>query len=202
MNYGTVVDTFKISPYRVWMKLAGNHTVEDVYSYISDKQIELKEDNSVEKSIQELQYNYLLQITNGLFTLSFMLALVLCTIGFLIYWISSIVKRQLLFGVYRAMGISQKEINSMLVNEHIFSTLLSVLSGTGVGVVASALFIKLFTIIFLPQKHNIPIKFVYNMGDYTKLAVIILGMIIICMICLRRIVKKMDISKSLKLGED
>ena len=67
----------------------------------------------------------------------------------------------------------------MLVNEHIFSTLLSVLSGTGVGVVASALFIKLFTIIFLPQKHNIPIKFVYNMGDYTKLAIIILGMIII-----------------------
>lgn len=202
MNYATVVDTFKISPYEVWMDLAEDKTYDDVYSYLDESGVEFKYRSSYQERVEELQYNYLLQITNGLFTLSFVIALVLCTIGFLIYWISSISKRQLLFGVYRAMGLSVEEINGMLINEHIFSTFMSVLSGAGVGVLASALFTKIFAIIFLPKKHNIDIKIIYNTADYVKLGTIIVLMIAICLLCLRNLVKKMDISKSLKLGED
>lgn len=201
-NYATCVETFKIFPYEVWLKLNKKASIQDVYQYIEDAQLQCKYVKSIVEEKEQLKKDYILQITNGLFTLSFIIAIILCAIGFLIYWISSISQRQLLFGIYRAMGLSVGEINGMLANEHFFSTFLSVLSGAGVGTLASILFTKLFALIYLPKRHNVDIYIEYLLVDYVKLGIVIFVMIFVCLAFLRELVKRMDISKSLKLGED
>ena len=45
----------------------------------------------------------MVQITNGMYTLGFLISLILCFVGFFIYWLRSIRQRQELFGIYRAM---------------------------------------------------------------------------------------------------
>lgn len=90
----------------------------------------------------------------------------------------------------------------MLTNEHIFSTLLSVLSGGICGVVATVLFVKLFGIIYLPEKSNLAIYIYYQLGDVVKLFAVILVMILVCMLILRKLIRSMNISQALKLGEE
>ena len=55
--------------------------------------------------------------------------LLLCITGFLIYWILSIQSRTLQFGIFRAMGMSMGEILTMLVNEQLFITGVSIAAG-------------------------------------------------------------------------
>ena len=59
--------------------------------------------------------------------------LLLCATGFLIYWILSIQSRALQFGIFRAMGMSLREILSMLINEQLFISVSSIAVGAGIG---------------------------------------------------------------------
>ncbi len=202
-NYATVVRNCKISPYEVWMNLAEGVTYEDVEKRIEAMpDTELTYEKVIAEDIADMKASPLIQITNGMYTMSFIIALVLCAVGFLIYWISSIKQRELLFGVYRAMGMSVKEVNKMLVNEHIFSTLFSIISGGLVGMITTVLFVGLFGIIYLPEKHNLDLYICFEVGDIVKLTAVIFAMILVCVLVLRRLIRSMDITQALKLGEE
>ncbi len=201
-NYSTAFSVFKLSPYNIWLKLADGVTAQQVEEVVNQMPITNVECLSVERDVQKMEDSAMIQITNGMFTLSFIIALVLCAVGFMIYWISSIRQRELLFGVYRAMGMTVKEINKMLINEHIFSTLLSVCAGGIVGIVSTILFAKLFGVIYLPERHTIDIFLHCEVQDIIKLAIVIIVMIVACIIVLRKQVKSMNITQALKLGED
>ena len=154
------------------------------------------------QDIKEMQESPLVLITNGLFSLSFIIAIILCMVGFLIYWITSIKQRELLFGIYRAMGMSMHEINKMLINEQIFSSVLASLAGYGVGAAATILFVKLVAVVYLPEAHNIAISIAVDPYDLIKLTAVVIFMFIVCFIVIRTILKKMNITQALKLGED
>ncbi|MBQ8165908.1 MAG: ABC transporter permease, partial [Lachnospiraceae bacterium] len=201
-NYATVAKSFKISPYQVWMSLSEDAGYEDVEAFLENNKVEIESIGILDEDIMRMKNSPMIQITNGMFTLSFIIALILCAIGFLIYWISSIRQRELLFGVYRAMGMSLKNVNGMLINEHIFSTFLSVIAGGVVGMVSTLLFVKLFGIVYLPEKHNLDIYIYFEMGDIVKLSVVIVLMILVCILVLRKLIKSLNITQALKLGEE
>jgi len=201
-NYATAVSCFKISPYEIWVKIAEGYTYEDVETFLTNKSVDIESIKIIAEDVSRMKNSPMIQITNGMFTLSFVIALILCAIGFLIYWISSIRQRELLFGVYRAMGMSVKDVNGMLINEHIFSTFLSVIAGGLVGMVSTVLFVKLFGIVYLPEKHNLDIYIYYEAGDIIKLATVVVVMIIVCILVLRKLIKSLNITQALKLGEE
>ncbi|MCM1288058.1 MAG: ABC transporter permease [Clostridium sp.] len=201
-NYPKVVNAYQIAPYEVWVKLNGDAGMEEFEALLDENEIVPKNVMLLQKDISDMKQQPMIQITNGMFTLSFIIALVLCAIGFLIYWISSIRQRELLFGVYRAMGLPVKELNAMLTNEHIFSTFLSVVAGGGVGMAATLMFVRIFGIVYLPEKHNLDIYIYFQVGDMLKLAVVIALMIVLCMLILRRLIRSLNITQALKLGEE
>ncbi len=201
-NYATVAKSFKISPYQVWMHLSEGASYQDVEGFLDASKVDVESIGILDEDITRMKNSPMIQITNGMFTLSFAIALILCAIGFLIYWISSIRQRELLFGVYRAMGMSLKDVNGMLINEHIFSTFLSVIAGGVVGMVSTILFVKLFGIVYLPEKHNLDIYIYFEMGDIVKLSVVIVLMILVCVLVLRKLLKSLNITQALKLGEE
>ena len=96
----------------------------------------------------EIRNDTLFQGTNGILTMSFIVVLILCCVGFLIYWILSIRSRELLFGVFRAMGMKKREIIRMLINEQIFSSGISIVIGAVIGVIASKCFVPLVQIFY------------------------------------------------------
>lgn len=201
-NYAMVVSNFGLTPYSVWVRQAKGRTTDDVISYLDDQTIPYFNISSTSKLIDDSRNAAMIQITNGLFSISFIISIVICLTGFLIYWIMSIKKRELMFGIYRAMGMRMSEINRMLINEHVFSSLLSLLAGISVGILSTALYTKLLAIAYLPKTHNLPIEVYIYISDLSKLSIIVFVALIICVLVLRRILAKMNIVNALKLGED
>ena len=110
--------------------------------------------------------------------------------------------RELLFGIYRAMGMPMRDIQGMLFNEQIFGSLLPILAGGGAGALGTLLFAKLIALIYLPEKHNIAIRiFVYGL-DIAKLFAVVLLVVIVCFFVIRKLLAGMKIAEALKLGED
>ena len=200
-NYAMVENAFHISPYEIWGRLKKNDP-KAIRDILDNMDIRLDLLSFRDELVTEKMNSSLIQITNGMFTLSFMIALVVCGIGFLIFHITSIRQRELLFGVYRAMGLSVKDINRMLINEHVFSTLISIISGVLVGFLSTFLFGKLFGVVYLPEKHSIDIAMYFEPYDMAKVLAVVLLMVFICGFVLRRIVKSLSITEALKLGEE
>ena len=189
-------------PQEVWMKLGEDVTIDDITSYLRENDIATKSVVGMEDEIDRTFGSAMLLITNGLFNVSFIISMIICVIGFLIYWLTSIYSRQTYFGVYRAMGMGMKRINSMLVKEHIFSTMTSLLSSVIVGILTSVLFTRLISSIYLPEKHSIPLRVYMSYEGFIRIGVVMLIALILCMVIIRRFIKKMNITEAIKLGED
>ena len=203
-NISTVTTAFDKRPYQVWIKT--DHTAEEIEEALLAKTANTKRSfrsiTSTKNEVAEMQSTSLIKITNGLFTLDFLVALILCVIGYLIHWITSIRDRELLFGIYRAMGITMGEINRMLSLEQMFMSLSPVLAGVGAGTLATLLFSKVFAVVYLPEKHPIKLLTYISGMDMARLGIIVGVAIIVCFVIIRGIIKKLKITEALKLGED
>lgn len=191
---------FGVTPYEVWIKTNGN--TDFIYDYANEHA--LKFDKFVDASAEtvKLKNDPILQGTNGILTVSFIVVLLLCTTGFLIYWILSIRSRALQMGIFRAMGMSMREIFTMLLNEQIWISGLSIGMGALIGSLASTLYVPLIQIAYAASDQSLPLKLIVSPDDNLRLFGIIGFVMVICLMILGMIISKLKISQALKLGED
>ncbi len=199
-NLAPVQQAYGVKPYQVWIKTSGSS--DFIYDYAEENGVEYTVFEDVASQLVDVKNDALFQGTNGILTMSFIVILILCCTGFLIYWILSIRQRELLFGVFRAMGMTKREIIQMLINEQIFSSGLSILIGAGLGVLASVLFVPLVQIFYASTDQAVPLQVVFRSVDMVRLFTVIIIVILICMIVLGKLISKINISQALKLGED
>lgn len=202
VNYATVVDSYGLTPYSVWIKKGAGVTDADVKESLEQAGIQITEWTSAAEQVTKSRNSAMIQVTNGMFTMNFLISLLVCSVGFLIYWIMSMKNRELLFGVYRAMGMSMRQINKMLLNEQIFGSFLPILAGGGAGAVGTLLFAELIVLVYLPQEHNMELSVVGYGSDMIHLFAVILLVVLACFLLIRRILAGMKIAEALKLGED
>ncbi len=199
-NYDNILLNYPITPYEIWMKV--NDSTGFVYDWAESNNVVFTEFNDTTKDLINLKNDPYFQITNGMLTITFIVVLVLCAIGFLIFWITNIRSRELIFGIYRAMGMSMGELIRMLVNEHVFGSLLPIAFGAGVGIVASKLFLPLIQIAYSPKIETLPAKIIMSGQDLTRIGIVIAVMLFLCIGVLAVLLSKIKINQALKLGED
>lgn len=202
VNYGEMTNQFEQTPYEIWMRLADQAEPEQIQAALEKREILLDRWTSLSQKLEDRENAPLIQITNGLFTMNFLISLLICSVGFLIYWIMSIRNREQLFGIYRAMGMRLRELVAMLLNEQIFGSLLSILFGVVAGLLVTQLFTRLTALIYLPEKHVISIRIFLYRSDMIKLFSVLGVVILICLFILWRIVKGMKIAQALRMGEE
>ncbi|MGN0595984.1 MAG: ABC transporter permease [Ruminiclostridium sp.] len=202
MNYNYCYTETKLEPYEVWLKLADGATSEELYADISAKRmpVEWLKDSSqlliAEKNEPQLQG------MNGALTLGFIIIMIMTIIGFLIYWILSIKSRTLQFGILRAMGVTFKEIIGMIGYEQILVSGVSIAIAFVIGGMASDLFVPLFQMMYDVVDQIPPFYVSASASDYIKIYAIIVLMLGGGFAILGSIIKKININKALKLGED
>lgn len=199
-NLAQVQQDFNLRPYQVWLKTDGSSRF--IYDYAKENNITYTTFEDVSAKLVEVRNDALFQGTNGILTMSFIVILILCCTGFLIYWILSIRQRELLFGVFRAMGMTRREVIQMLINEQIFSSGVSIVIGTVIGLLASKMFVPLVQIFYASTDQAIPLEVVNRPLDMIRLFSIIGIVIVVCMVVLGKLISKINISQALKLGED
>ena len=201
-HLSTLQNKWNTYPYEMWMKLKEGCTSDSIYELIEEKEITLDKFIDTDANLVAIRRNGLFQGTNGILTMSFIVILLLCAVGYLIYWVLSIRSRELLFGVLRAMGMSRQEIFRMLINEQLFSAALSIGIGAGMGILASKLFVPMIQIAYSGENQALPLELITQSSDMVRLFAVIVLMVLICLVILARQVFRMKISQALKLGED
>ena len=199
-NYDNILIDYPVLPYEIWIKTNGN--TDFFYDWSTENKISYKTFTDRTQDMVELKNDPYFQVTNGMLTITFIVVLVLCAIGFLIFWITSIRARELIFGIYRAMGMSMSELIRMLINEHFFGSVLPILFGAGVGVLASKLFIPLIQIAYSPKLQTLPSKTIMQPGDLIQIGVVVAVMLSLCITVISVLLSKIKINQALKLGED
>ena len=191
-----------VIPYEVWVKKAPDATDQSVYDQISAKKIVVESIDSETQSIANVKNDPQLQGLNGALSLGFIVSMLICAVGFLIYWIVSIQGRVLQFGIYRAMGMSKKSILGIIGAEQIMISGVSIVMGILIGDVTSSLYLPLFKILNHSEGSSIPFKIVTLASDYIKIYTILGAILLICFIILSRLMLKIRIDQAVKLGEE
>jgi len=198
-NLAQLQTDWGVMPYEIWM-----HTddVNSIYEFAEQNNITYEKFSNADSLLVAQKNDPILQGTNGVLTVSFIIVLLVCMTGFLIYWVLSIRSRELQFGIFRAMGMSMSNILTMLINEHILLSLAPILAGTLIGYYASDLFVPLIQMGYSYSDQSLPLRIIAEPGDYIKLFAIIAFMLIACVVVLGVIISKIRIAQALKLGED
>ena len=67
---------------------------------------------------------------------------------------------------------------------------------------STAMFVRLISIIYLPQKHNIGVNVYIYQSDMLELAGVLFVAVAVCYVVISRLLKSMKIAQALRLGED
>ncbi len=189
-------------PYEVWIKLRDGYDHNDIYNWINENDVHIKKYNNRANDLEDTKNDPLLQGTNGVLTMGFVVTIILCGVGYLIYWIMSLKERELVFGVLRASGFHKGELFHMLINEQVFCGIFSVAAGFGIGLLTSKLFVPILQQAYATDSQVLPLVLYTNDADLIRLIAVITGVMVICLITLTVMLLKMNVAKALKLGED
>ena len=208
-NFGHIETQWGIRPYHVWMNTntdSGAFILDYISAFnrtaVGGMRIDLLDFSDAMSSLVAIRTDPVVQGTNGVFTVGFIVILIVCFTGFLIYWILSIRSRVLQFGIFRAMGMTMRSIIGLLINEQLFITLTALIIGAIVGELSAYFFVPLIQISFTPADQVIPLLVVMEPQDYRNLFITIAVTVLLCLMVLIGFISRIKIDQALKLGED
>jgi putative ABC transport system permease protein len=201
-NLDYIQAMLSVEPYQVWLKKKPGATSNQITLDIQNKKIQIEDKKDAVEQITKKKNDALLEGTNGSLTLGFIVTIIICIVGFLIYWLMSIRKRVLQFGIFRAMGLSRSKIIGMIACEQLMISGTSILAGIIIGNYTSKIFVPLLQMMNSAEDQVPPFKVVSLAGDYIRLYSILGIMLVLGFIVLGAIINKINISQALKLGED
>ncbi len=199
-HLSTIQEAVGIFPYEIWIDMGGDPS--GFYEFAESEGLKITSLSDSEDMKEAVTVEPLFQGTNGILTMSFITILLICAIGYVIYWMLSIRSRELLFGIFRAMGMTRGEIILMLTGEQAFTGLFGIVFGLIIGWIASILYVPIIQIAYSAADRALPLQLITKGTDVARLIIIILIMFAICMGILINQVYRMKISQALKLGED
>ena len=199
-SLGQLQMEFGVKPYQIWFDM--EDSTQPIYDFVTDKGISLKQFRDYSADVIAMKNEPLFQGTNGILTANFIVVLLLCMVGFLIFWILSIRSRELQFGIFRAMGLSMGEVIRMLTVEQLLISGSSIAIGVGVGILVTNLYLPLIQIAYSAADQVLPLELVTQTSDFVRLFAVIGLMVVCCMAILAWLISKIRIAQALKLGED
>jgi len=187
-------------PYQTWIR-TDETSHEFIYDFIEDnKRVTVISD--IDRKLAENLMDPIVQSTNGFMSVGFILTMLLCFTGFLIYWILSIKERLLQFGVFRAMGMGMRGIIGILICEQALITIVALVIGGVVGEAASRFYVPLLQISYTSADQVIPMVIIKSPMDFITIYSILGFMLVLSIIVLIRYTLRINVTQVLKLGED
>lgn len=198
----TVQANLRVEPYQVWLRLTDQGDRQALFDAFSENRIFIASLNDAYRQVNESRSDPFRIAMNGMLSLGFILSLCICFFGFMLYWVLALQGRMLQLGIYRAMGISFKQLIGMLGFEQWLTSGAGFIIGMSSGAVAGILFVPLFQIAFDPGKVVPPFEVVFQTQDAAQLLILIGIMLVMALSFLIWLLRKMKIAQVVKLGED
>jgi putative ABC transport system permease protein len=200
-NLGYLQTVWGVQPYQIWMRTntESNHFLGN---FVFENRLQLTNHRDADALVAQSRSAPVLQGINGILTVVFIINLIICFAGFLIYWILSVHSRVLQFGIFRALGMRMRSVISLLIYEQLFITFTAIALGAAVGEIAARLYVPLILTSYTAADRAIPLTPVREAADYANLYLVTGVMIFLGLIILAVYVSRIKITQALKLGED
>jgi len=192
----------RVLPYEVWMTLKEDAEDGEAARWVNDNELKVEKYVDRRADLRKTVEDPLLQGTNGVLTMGFLVMILLCGVGYLIYWVMSIRSREMMFGILRAVGMHKRELFGMLAMEQVFSGALSILAGIGIGKLASDLYVPMLQMAYAAADQVLPMRLYTNPADMYRLYAALGLVVAVCLVVLILIVFGLNVAKALKLGEE
>ena len=201
-NYSYFTDKCDTQPYELWMGLKDGADSDDVAAWVNENELSVEKYVDRPDDLEKTITNPLLQGTNGVLTMGFIVMIILCAVGYLVYWVMSIRSREMMFGVLRAFGMHKRELFQMLMIEQLFSGVLTTVVGIVIGKVVSDMFTPMLQTAYAAADQVLPMQLYTNPSDMVRLYSAIALVMVTCLTVLIVLVFKLNVAKALKLGEE
>ena len=195
-------DHLGLEPYKVWMKLKPGATSKQVYDSIKEKKLALMNLEDANMNLIKQKNDPFQLAINGALSLGFIISGFISFFGFMLYWILSINSRILQFGIYRAMGLSVRQLIGMIFWEQALTSGVAIAAGVFIGLFSSRLFVPFFQIAFDAFTQVPPFKVVAFLSDRIKIYVLVGSTMVLCLGILGLFLSRIKISQAIKLGEE
>ncbi|WP_274361300.1 ABC transporter permease [Paenibacillus thermotolerans] len=198
----TVQNELALEPYDVWVKLTSYDARQSLLDAAAERGVTFERFEDTYGMIEESRADPFRMAINGVMSLGFIVSLIVSFIGFLLFWMLSLQGRMLQLGIFRAMGVSFRQLLGMLFLEQLLTTGAGFAIGIATGLAAGRIFVPLFQLSFDPGKIVPPFEVVSDAGDVTNLAAAALFMLAAALLLLAWLLKRMNVYQAVKLGED
>ncbi|MDA3847387.1 MAG: hypothetical protein PF505_12735, partial [Vallitaleaceae bacterium] len=188
--------------YTIWIDKEEGVTDRYIQEQLIDKDLEATDVVYTTQELISAKNAPLLQGTNGILTMCFIITMVITFIGYLIFWIMAMKGRALKFGIFRAMGMSMNQVTKIIVYEQILMTGAAIGFGFSLGIVASKIFVPMLQMVESAESQVPPFIVVLLRRDYLQTLGIAGAMLLVGLVILFIIVRRFKVNQVLKLGED
>jgi putative ABC transport system permease protein len=201
-HLSTIKTLLALEPYEYWFKLEPGASREEFVKAIEKEKLLVIDYRDTTQQINKLKNDPFQLAVNGVMTLGFIISIIISFCGFLLYWILTLQGRILQIGVFRAMGISFRQLIYMLVAEQLLTSGAAILIGSIDGNMTSRLFVPFFQLSFNPTTQVPPFQVIFDPSDTTGLFLIVTVMIGSGLGILTYLLSRIKIHQAVKLGED
>jgi len=201
-HLSTVQTFLATEPYEIWMKLEPGASRQAIVDELRERQIFLVSFTDVRGELTKVKNDPFRMAVNGAMTLGFLISAVVSFFGFLLYWVLSLYGRVLQIGIFRAIGISFRQLVVMLGAEQLLTSGAGILVGLADGLVTSRLFVPFFQLTADPRTQVPPFEVIFDPRDTTGMFFVVTVMMVVAMAALSWLLSRIRIHQAVKLGED
>ena len=137
----------------------------------------------------------------GLLSVGFVASALLTVLGFLLYALFSFRRRFIEMGMLRAIGLSIRQMTSLLAAELAFLIALGIGVGTLLGVFASRLFVPFLQIGASAQSQYPPFQIEIAWSSIVQIYILFIVLFVVALSALSALLMRMKIFQAIKLGE-
>ncbi|MGI6082098.1 MAG: ABC transporter permease [Limnochordia bacterium] len=201
-NLQHVQQVTTLEPYAVWLKMERGASLTEAVDNLREQSIWVSSATDSRLQIIEGRREPHRMGFFGVLSIGFLVSVVVTIMGFFLYTFLSLRARMLHFGVLRAIGLSVRQLVSMLALEQVFSLGLGLIVGSVLGRLISNVFLP-----FLEQtsefKEAIPqFAIVIEPNDLQKIYAVLLSMLLVGVLALAVVLFRMRLAQAVKIGED
>lgn len=202
LNYEYIEKRIPSISYEIWMKKNINTSDNEIYNELKSKKLEYDKINFTNIDIIQQKNDPVLQGTNGVLTMCFIITMLISFLGYMIFWILSLKDKALKFGLSRAIGMPMKGITMIITLEQLLVSGFAIAIGIFIGSISSSIFIPMLIMSYSSAVQVPPFRVIALKSDYIRLIIITLTMIVSAIAILNVLIKKIKVHMILKLGED
>ncbi|QGG56300.1 ABC transporter permease [Paenibacillus sp. B01] len=201
-HLSAIQNRLAVEPYEVWLKLADGAASQDIYDELAAQKLSISGLTDANRQLAVSNNDPFRLAINGVMTLGFVISMLICFFGFLLFWLLTLSGRTLQYGVLGAMGIPFRQIILMLVSEQLLTSGAAALIGVLIGGWSSELFVPMFEMSFATTAQVPPFTVVYRLADYLQLYSLVGITLAVGLLVLGWRLSRIRIAQALKLGEE